>query len=189
MGMFGNLIGSAVAGTTTLVGNALATYQANKGWREALGIADERLKDIRQRKIEAREHRDKEYYQDPTQTAENQAAVTQGQTILDEGAKRAQATKDVAGGTEESVALQKAANAQAVANMIQQQAVEGANKKERAWENGEAQLNGLNNEEDVWQRYKADTAKAKYLSRAQNITNTANAHAASHVEFGNALPW
>ncbi|MBR0166116.1 MAG: hypothetical protein IJQ13_04480 [Prevotella sp.] len=177
-----------IAGTaTSWIGNGIATFQANKGWRAAINAAEDRLEDARRRKLEAIDHRNKVYYQDPTQTAESQAAVAQAQELLDENTRKARASGVVSGATDESVALQKGAGAQAVGNMVQQQAVNGAQKKDQYWENWQAQDNALENEIDLWQRYKADTEKAKYLSRAQSIQNTANMVGASMVDFGQKL--
>lgn len=184
MGMNLAALGSLAGTVTSWFGNGLATWQANKGWRGAMERAEDRLNSIRQRKLDAAAHRDKVYYQDPTQTAENQAATTQAQQLLDEQAQRSKAGKTVSGATDESVALQKQANAASVGNMIQQQAIEGANKKDRYWNEWQAQDNGLENEADLWTRYLADTEKAKYLSRAQSIQNTANKVGASMVDFG-----
>lgn len=177
-------IGTIAGTAVSWIGNGIATWQANKGWRSAIGTAEDRLEDARRRKLDAAAHRDKVYYQDPTQTAENQAAVTQAQQVLDEQNARANAAKKITGATDESIALQKGANSATVGNMIQQQAIEGANKKDRYWNEWQAQDNAIENERDLWSRYKADTEKAKYLSRAQSIQNTANMIGSSLVQFG-----
>lgn len=180
-------LGSILGGVSSWVGNGIATFQANKGWRSAIGAAEDRLEDARRRRLEAVDHMKKVYYQDPTQAAENQVAVAQAQDVLDENTRRAKGSGIVSGATDESIALQKGAGAAAVGNMMQQQAVEGAQKKEKAYNDWQAQDNALNNEIDVWTRYKADTEKAKYLQRAQSIQNTANMLGSSFVDFGQKL--
>ena len=189
MGMYGNLIGSAVGGTFSLGSGIIGAILGNKGYSRALDIANDRLDEIKQRKIENRAHRDKLYYENALDNAENQAAITQMKEALTEGNQRANDTNIISGGTDESLALQKQAGTAAAGNMMTQMAVNGAQKKEAIWNNAEAQENALNNEQDQWARYKADTQKARYLSQAQNVVNTGNAHAASHVEFGKSLPW
>jgi hypothetical protein len=189
MGMFGNLIGSAIGGTFSLIGGVGGSILSNKGYGRALDIIDDRSDYIAQRRRENLDHMKNKYYQDPTQTAESQAAVTQGQQLLDEQTERARAGKTITGASDESIALQKGTNSAVVGNMIQQQAVEGARNKENIYNNYVNQENNLESEMDNWQRYKADTQKARYLTQAQNFVNTANAHGASHVEFGKSLPW
>lgn len=189
MGQYGSMIGAGVAGTISLGTGILGGILGNKGYSKALEIIDNRLNDIRQRKVDNRAHRDNLYYQDPMQSAENQAAVTQMKEALKEENDRAEAKNIVSGGTDESLALQKQAGAAAAGNVMQQQAVYGSQKKEGIWDKAQAQENALNSEQDQWERYKADTLKAKYLSQAQNVVNTGNAQAASHVEFGKAMPW
>ena len=94
------LIGSIVGGVTGAVGGVAAAKALNKGYRQQQEIYNNRLNDVRA-------HRDAVYYQDPTQSAENQAAVTNAQKVMDEANQRAQATSIVAGGTDESAALAK----------------------------------------------------------------------------------
>ena len=120
------LIGSIVGGVTGAVGGVAAAKALNKGYRQQQEIYNNRLNDVRA-------HRDAVYYQDPTQSAENQAAVTNAQKVMDEANQRAQATSIVAGGTDESAALAKQQAASTVGNMMQQQAVQGQSRKDNAW--------------------------------------------------------
>ena len=156
MGLLGGIIG----GAASLVGGVLGAKAANKGYNEAIGMYDDRLKQIR-------DHRDKLYYQDPTQSAESQAAVTAAQELLNDQTGKAVATNIVTGGTDESVALQKAAAAKAVADMQQAQAVNGAAKRESVWNNADSQINQMTN-------YIAELKKAKGLNKAKSITDAAS---------------
>ena len=83
------LIGSIVGGVTGAVGGVAAAKALNKGYRQQQEIYNNRLNDVRA-------HRDAVYYQDPTQSAENQAAVTNAQKVMDEAkqAVQGQSRKD-----------------------------------------------------------------------------------------------
>ena len=175
MGMIGGMAGAAGAGTASIIGGILSSRAANKGYKEALGAYNDRLNEVRT-------HLNNVYYQDPTQTAENQAAVTQMRELLNEQADRAAATNAVAGGTDESLALQKAAATKAVADTMQQQAVQGAAKKEQAWQNADQQINQFTN-------YIAQTKLNKGLAKAKALTDTAQGIAKSQIEFGKSMPW
>ena len=71
------LIGSAVGGVAGIAGGIFAGNALNKGFEQQQKMYEQRLSDIKA-------HRDKVYYQDPTQSAENQAAVTQARELLAE---------------------------------------------------------------------------------------------------------
>ena len=157
--MIGSLIGSAVGGTFSLIGGIGSSIIANKGWNAATDIANKRINNAEQRMKDNQAHRDRLYYQDPTQTAENQASQTQAQEVFKEAGDQAEGRKIVSGGTDESVALQKQAASAAVSNMIQQQAVAGAEKKEDIWDKAQAQDNALNSEDDTWSKYLAEALK------------------------------
>ena len=166
------LIGSIVGGLASTVGGIFAGKAANKGYNQAISSYEDRMKQLQ-------DHRDMLYYQDPTQTAENQAAVTQARELLNEQAQNAAAVSAVAGGTPESIAMQKAATTKAIGNMMQQQAVQGAANRERIWDNADRQITQMNN-------YIAQTKLNKGLSKAQNISQIAGglASSANATDFG-----
>ena len=145
MGLIGAALGlgAGVAGGI-LSGNKLKDQEA---------IYNQRMADIKA-------HRDNVYYRDPTQTAENQAALTQAKEVMNEETKRAAATAAVTGGTPEAVALAKKQASDTVGNILQQQAVQGAQKKEQAWQQSDAQL-------DAYSKYLADSKAAQAASIAQ----------------------
>lgn len=165
------LIGGIAGGLTNAIGGIFAGNALNKGFEEQQKLYDQRLTDVKA-------HRDKLYYQDPTQTAENQAAVTQAQQLLNEQAQRQKASNIVSGGTEESLALQKQATAATVGNMMQQQAVEGAKKKEDIYQNAEGQI-------DTFTKYLADSKLAQAQGKAQAIQSAAGGLASA----AQSLPW
>lgn len=165
------LIGGIFGGLTSAVGGIFAGSALNEGFKKQQKAFEDRLADIKG-------HRDKVYYQDPTQEAENQAAVTQAQELLNQQTERAKNTSIVSGGTDESVALQKQAAAAAVGNMMQQQAVQSAAKKEGVWNNADSQI-------DAFTKYLADSKLQQAQGKAQNIQSAAGGLA----NAANSLPW
>lgn len=165
------LIGGLVGGAASAIGGIFAGSALNEGFRKQQEMYEQRLTDVKA-------HRDKVYYQDPTQTAESQAAVTQAQQLLNEQTARARSTNIVSGGTDESVALQKQAAAAAVGNMMQQQAVAGTAKKEQAYQQAEGQI-------DAFTKYLADSKLQQAQGKAQAIQGAANGLASA----AGSLPW
>ena len=168
MGLIGGILGTTV-GT---VGGIIAGNKMNKGYRQQQEIYNQRLADIKA-------HRDNLYYRDPTQTAENQAAVTQAQELLADSAKRAAASAVVAGGTAESEALAKRQGAEAVANMMQQQAVQGAQQKEGIWNAADQQI-------DAFSQYLANSKLQQAQQNAKAIATATGgaAQALGGLDFG-----
>lgn len=165
------LIGGIVGGVTSAAGGIMAASALNKGYRQQQEIFNKRLNDVQA-------HRDSIYYQDPTQSAEAQAAVTNAQQVIDQGNKQAAATSVVTGGTDESAALAKQQAADTVGKMMQQQAVSGQARKDNAW-------NTADNQIDTFSKYLADSKLAQASGKAQAIQGAASGLAQS----ANSLPW
>ena len=115
---------------------------------------------------QVKDHRDNLYYQDPTQSAENQVAVTNAQKVLDNATATAKNTNIVSGGSDEAVALSKQAAQEQVGKMMQEAAVQGAQTKENVWNTTDSQIDQMTN-------YIATAKKEKALSTAQGITDAA----------------
>lgn len=167
MGLLGGIIG----GAASAVGGIFASSAANKGFNEAIEMYQNRIKDVK-------DHRDKVYYQDPTQSAAAQAAQTQAKEVLDKQTEQANGTNVVAGGSDESVALQKQAAAKAVTDMIGQQAAQGEAQKEQAWANADSQI-------DQMTQYIASAKIQKAQNKAQAISGAAGGLA----NMANMLPF
>lgn len=165
------LIGGIVGGVTSAAGGILAGNARNKGFEEQQKLFNQRITD-------AKAHRDAIYYQDPTQTAESQAAVTQAQELLNQQTQAAKNSNIVSGGTDEAVALQKQAAAQTVGKMMNDQAVQGAAKKEQAYQHADTQI-------DAFTKYLADSKMAQANAKAQAIEGAAGGLA----NAANSLPW
>ena len=153
------LIGSIAGGLTSAVGGALAAKARNKGYNEYIKMFQDRMQQVK-------DHRDNLYYQDPTQSAENQVAVTNAQKVLDNATATAKNTNIVSGGSDEAVALSKQAAQEQVGNIMQQAALQGAQTKENVWNTADSQIDQMTN-------YIATAKKEKALGTAKNIANAA----------------
>lgn len=154
------LIGSIAGGLTSAAGGLLASKKANAAYNDYIKTFENRMQQVK-------DHRDNLYYQDPTQTAENQVAVTNAQKVLDNATQKAKNTNIVSGGSDESVALSKQAAQEQVGNMMQQAAVQGAQQKENVWSNADSQIDQMTN-------YIATAKKEKGLAQAQAISGAAS---------------
>lgn len=153
------LIGSIAGGVTSAVGGALAAKARNKGYNEYIKMFQDRMQQVK-------DHRDNLYYQDPTQSAENQVAVTNAQKVLDNATQTAKNTNIVSGGSDEAVALSKQAAQEQVGNIMQQAALQGAQTKENVWNTADSQIDQMTN-------YIATAKKEKALGTAKGITDAA----------------
>ena len=156
-GSAGGLLGGAI----TAVGGSLAARARNQGYNEFIKMK-------KNQKQQVKDHRDNLYYQDPTQSAENQVAVTNAQKVLDNATENAKNTNIVSGGSDEAVALSKQAAQEQVGNIMQQAAVQGAKTKENVWNTADSQIDSMTN-------YIAAAKKEKALSTAQGITDATGA--------------
>lgn len=156
-GSAGGLLGGAI----TAVGGSLAARARNQGYNEFIKMYQNRMQQVK-------DHRDNLYYQDPTQSAENQVAVTNAQKVLDNATETAKNTNIVSGGSDEAVALSKQAAQEQVGNIMQQAAVQGAQTKENVWNTADSQIDTMTN-------YIAVAKKEKALSTAQGITDATGA--------------
>ena len=151
------IIGSIAGGLTSAVGGALAAKARNKGYNDYINMFQDRMQQVK-------DHRDNLYYQDPTQSAENQVAVTNAQKVLDNATATAKNTNIVSGGSDEAVALSKQAAQEQVGKMMQEAAVQGAQNKENVWTTADSQIDQMTN-------YIATAKKEKALSTANGIAD------------------
>lgn len=164
-------IGAAVGGGISAAGGLVAGSKLAKAYKKQQQLYDNRLSEVRA-------HRDSIYYQDPTQSAENRAAVTNAQAVLDAANKKAAATSVVTGGTDESAALAKQTAAGKVGDMMQTTAVDGAKNKENVWNNADNEIN-------TFTKYKADAIMGQGAAQAKAIQDAA----AGLSKSANAMPW
>ena len=118
-----DMIGSIISGALQVGSSIFGGIQASKAMkRYKANVEDEKEKN--------REWYDRRYNEDATQRADAQRMLTQTQEAIRNRNKAAAGTQAVMGGTEESVAATKAANAQALADAASQIAAAGARRKD-----------------------------------------------------------
>lgn len=117
--MLGGLIGTAAGAA----GNIFGGISKNK-------MLKKQMKMVNEMKKENQDWYDRRYNEDSTQRADAQAMLTQTAEAIKNRNQAAAGSAAVMGGTEESVAATKAANAQAMADATSQIVVNGEQRKD-----------------------------------------------------------
>ena len=120
MGIFGSAIGGALGIGGAIFGGS----SASKAMKRAKEMVEEQKK-------ENQDWYDRRYNEDSTQRADAQRILTQTNEAIRRRNQAAAGSAAVMGGTEESVAATKAANAQAIADATSQIAVNGERRKDQ----------------------------------------------------------
>ena len=136
------LIGSIAGGALGAAGSIFGGISASKAMR--------RVKKNLQAQKEANQNwYDRRYNEDATQRADAQRILTQTEESIRNRNRQAAGAQAVMGGTDESTAAAKAANAQALADATSQIAVNAENRKdqiEQTYQQRDSQINeALNN--------------------------------------------
>lgn len=136
------LIGSIAGGALGAAGRIFGGISASKAMR--------RVKKNLQAQKEANQNwYDRRYNEDATQRADAQRILTQTEESIRNRNRQAAGAQAVMGGTDESTAAAKAANAQALADATSQIAVNAENRKdqiEQTYQQRDSQINeALNN--------------------------------------------
>lgn len=150
MGLFGSIAGGALGAAGSIFGG----ISASKAMR--------RVKKNLQAQKEANQNwYDRRYNEDATQRADAQRILTQTEESIRNRNRQAAGAQAVMGGTDESTAAAKAANAQALADATSQIAAGAENRKdqiEQTYQQRDSQINeALNN---------LETNKAQAISQA-----------------------
>lgn len=120
MGIFGSAIGGALG-----IGGAIfGGISASKAMKKAKKIVEGQMKDNQN-------WYDRRYNEDATQRADAQRILTMTNENIRQRNQQAAGAQAVMGGTEESVAVAKAANNQALADATSQIAVNGERRKDQ----------------------------------------------------------
>lgn len=119
MGLLGGVIGGAVGA----VGNIFGGISKNK-------MLKQQMKMVNEAKRDNQNWFDRRYNEDATQRADAQAMLTQTAEAIKNRNRQAAGSAAVMGGTEESVAATKEANAKAMADATSQIAVAGERRKD-----------------------------------------------------------
>lgn len=119
--MFG--LGSLIGGAMKIGGSIFGGIKASQAMKRV-------EKNLNQQMQDNQNWYDRRYNEDATQRADAQRMLAMTNQAIKERNKAAAGTQAVMGGTEESVAATKAANASALADTAAQIAVAGANRKD-----------------------------------------------------------
>ena len=165
MGLLGGIIGG-VASAVGGIGSGIAGRRAARRNARILDNAEKR----------AQNWYDQEYYSDFTQRSDAQAALNQARQILDERYKRSAGSAAVTGATDESVAQQKAANNQVIADVTSNIAERADAYKEQVRANYENQMEAI------------DQARMGINDqRAQNVATAAGGLASAGQALGGGI--
>lgn len=119
--MFG--LGSLIGGAMKIGGSIFGGYKASQAMKQVRKNLDNQLR-------ENQDWYDRRYNEDATQRADAQRMLAMTNQAIKERNKAAAGTQAVMGGTEESVAATKAANANALADTAANIAIDSAHRKE-----------------------------------------------------------
>lgn len=157
--MIGSIIGAGIGA----IGSIFGGIKASKAMKNV-------KKNINQQMADNENWYAEEYYSDATQRADAQRAI---QMTMEEVRKRnqqARATQAVTGGTDASVAAEKAANNQAVAETMASIAADAADRKDQIQQQYRATKSNLNG-----QLNQLEMGKAEAIGQAvQGVTGAAN---------------
>lgn len=136
------LIGSIAGGALGAAGSIFGGISASKAMRRV-------KKNLQVQKQANQNWYDRRYNEDATQRADAQRILTQTEESIRNRNRQAAGAQAVMGGTDESTAAAKAANAQALADATSQIAVNAENRKdqiEQTYQQRDSQINeALNN--------------------------------------------
>ena len=148
------LIGSIAGGALGAAGSIFGGISASKAMRRV-------KKNLQAQKQANQNWYDRRYNEDATQRADAQRILTQTEESIRNRNRQAAGAQAVMGGTDESTAAAKAANAQALADATSQIAAGAENRKdqiEQTYQQRDSQINeALNN---------LETNKAQAISQA-----------------------
>ena len=149
-------LGSLIGGAMKIGGSIFGGIKASQAMKKV-------QKNLEQQQRENQDWYDRRYNEDATQRADAQRMLTMTNELIKQRNKAAAGTRAVMGGTEESVAATKAANANALADTAAQIAVAGAQRKDNIENQYMSRKDTINKQLNDMQTQKAN-----------NITNAIN---------------
>lgn len=167
MGLIGGIIGGIGSAVAGIVGGSAAKKAAKKNQR----LLDEA-------ENESKAWYDKEYNANFLDRADARAAITKTRELLEDRYKAAEGAAAVSGATEESIARQKAAANETLADVTSSIAEQAEAYKQQVRANYEAQ-------QDALLQKKTDTNNQK----AQATVQAAQGVAQAAQSIGKSLPW
>lgn len=147
------MLGTAIGAGLKIASSIFGGIKASKAMRKY-------KQQIEQQKRENKSWFDRRYNENATQRADAQALMTNLRDAIRRRSENAAGTQAVAGGTEESVAAQKAADADAMSNAVSNINAMGEARKDQIEQQYQEREDGLN----------AQLGKVQ-VGRAQNIAN------------------
>lgn len=162
MGLLGGAIGAGLSAVGSIFGNISAS--------KAMKKVKNNLNEQRKRN---QDWYDRRYNEDATQRADAQAILTKTEEAIKSRNRAAAGTAAVMGGTEESVAATKAANAQAQAEATSNIAVNAERRKdaiEQQYQQRDAQIEEALNNLEINKAQAVSQAVQGVASAAGNIT-------------------
>lgn len=163
--MIGSIIGGAMGLASSLYGGWKAS-EAMKGIKS----------NIEKRQRENQNWYDRNYHQDATQRADAQRVLNETARRIRERNRAAQGAAAVTGGTEESVATTKAANAEAMSEAASRIAAAGENRKDAIEQQYQQTRAGLDNQMNNLE-----------AQRAAALTKAAQGAATAAATMGNGI--
>ena len=118
------MLGGIIGGTAGALGGIFGGISKNKMLKKQMAM-------IKEQKRENQDWYDRRYNEDYTQRADAQAILTQTADMIRRRNQQSAGTQAVMGGTEESAAAAKEANAKALSDATSQIAVAGAQRKDQ----------------------------------------------------------
>lgn len=118
------MLGGIIGGTAGALGGIFGGISKNKMLKKQMAM-------IKEQKRENQDWYDRRYNEDATQRADAQAILTQTADMIRRRNQQSAGTQAVMGGTEESAAAAKEANAKALSDATSQIAVAGAQRKDQ----------------------------------------------------------
>lgn len=164
------MLGSLVGAGLQVAGSIFGGISASKAMKKVKN-------NLKDRMAENEAWYNRRYNEDATQRADAQRILTMTEEAIKNRNRQAAGTAAVAGGTEESVAATKAANAQAMANAASQIAVAGDRRKdmiEQQYQHKDAALNDALNNMEI--------NKAQQISTAVKGVTDAGANMAAPLD-------
>ena len=123
----------------TVVGGIASRNAMNKAYKQ-------QLEGLEKRRGQAQARLDNVTYQDSTQLADVQAAITKALEMMRNRKRNAAAAAAVTGATQESQAIENEANAQAMSDLMTNIAVNGDKQKYNRMRDYETEVNSLDDQ-------------------------------------------
>lgn len=163
------MIGSLIGGALKIGSSIFGGIKASKAMKKV-------KRNLEDQKRQNEAWYDRRYNEDATQRADAQRILSMTQEAINKRNKQAARAQAVAGASDESVAMEKAANAKAMADATSQIAVAGERQKEAIEQQYQARDAGLN-----------DALNNMEINKAQNIASAVNGVADAGASIANAF--